>query len=127
MSKSKTARESYVISLTTEAGVVDHDLVVGPGDVFRAELEAGRHQVPADKRAAGFAHLMVQLWCAAVRAKVYASPFQQFIEHDLYDFRPGDDAPEPVDPTGPESDSGSPSATTSLEPPTGSTPTVTNG
>lgn len=114
------SRRTYTVQLGTD----EHRVEVGPGDVFRAELEALKNGLPANKEAAMFGHLMVQLWCACVRAGVYGDAFQAFITRDLHDFD-GPHEEAPVDPTGEPSASGSSSPTTSPAPPTGSTPTST--
>lgn len=125
-------RPRYLIALNHDGTVSEHEIEVTPGDQFRAELEAGKHGIPA-LSVAPMQGTGVWVWAAAVRLGLTTADWRTFRDDTLHAFEAvrdinGDPAQVPVDPTTEEpSDSGSSSPTTTpASSSTGSTPTSTN-
>src|SRR5690349_1667305 len=124
-------RQHYTVSLNQPDGTrVEHQVDVGPGDQLKAEQTGVRrgllpHGIAAN--ALTFGSLCV--YFALVRLELYTGKWEQFVDHDCYQFEAATnedgETSERVDPTTSAAPppSGSPSAPGSPEPPTGSTPT----
>ena len=93
----RLTRSRYRVALAAEAcDPLQHEVEVSPVDQFKAEPFAAKFGLPSIK-VAPMQHQAVWVWCAMVRQGLYAGPFHEFRDRDLYAFElVVDEAGDPV-------------------------------
>jgi len=125
-----------------DSAIASVDVEVCHGDLLRAELEAGKQNLPVDPRLIPQQTTTIWVWCALVRTKVIDVDYRTFrdglVEGDQVTRAPvlvgveqrkdlnGDPEAVDVPPTSPDSVSPSPSLPGSATSHAGSIPTPTN-
>lgn len=134
-------RYRYTVDLLVGGQESTHEVEVRHGDLLRAELEAGRQNLPVDPRLIPQQTTTLWVWCALLRTHVIDVDYRTFRDGDATLDPPvppvllnvaqvrddqGDPVADEVPPTSPDSDSPSLSLPGSATSTGGSIPTPTN-